>query len=457
MISSNSSSDNLSSSPIVQEYIQRTRKSRIAFEKAKILLPGGIARNSVFYNPYPSFVKSGKGSRVVDIDGNELVDYLNNFTALIHGHADPQIIAVVKQILDLGTAFGAPNEYEYVLAEMVSERMPSIEQMRFAVSGTEATYACIMAARAYSKKRKIVKFEGGFHGNHEDVMISTHPKQDSRNLPRGELDSSGVNPAVLESTFVLPYNRIDKVEELLASEGNSIAAVIVEPVIGVGGQIPATSEFLHGLRELCTHYGVLLIFDEIVTGFRLALGGAQEKYNVKPDLTALAKILGGGFPVGGFGGPKEIMQVFDLSKGPLVPWSGTFSANPITLVAGIASLSKLNTSSYERLDSMAMSIENSFSKISSDIKYPVKMTRAGSLFNIHFTSNMIREHRDVLAEDKSIKNNFFISMINEGILMGARGLACTSTAMDDSDIQKFIRAMERSLYRVQDLVKVQIH
>ena len=431
--------------PQLTRFLQKSKTSKANYEKASRLLPGGVARDSVFYSPHPIFIRSGRGCNVVDLDGNKLIDFHNNFTSLIHGHSDPDMVRAVKQQLSKGTAFAAPTELEYKLVDLVSRRMPSIEKMRFGNSGLEATLAAIMGARAYTKRYKIIKFEGGFRGLHPDVMVSTHPTSKNQNFPKGKLDSIGINPAILDSTYVLPYNDLGAVEELIRKHSEDIAAIIVEPMQGVAGDIPGDVDFLKGLRELCTRYGTVLIFDEIVTGFRLSMGGAQEKFGIRPDLTALGKNLGGGFPVGGFGGSKEVMSVFDPLKGGKTPFSGTFSGNPVTLTAGLAALSKLKKETYRRMDSLSRKIEDNLNKVNEDLKLPLRISRVGSLFNFHFVSHDVKRISDLFDENKKMKNDFYLSMFDHGILIGPRGLGCISTPMGAAEIEKFNKAMDASL------------
>ncbi|MDA4129192.1 MAG: aspartate aminotransferase family protein [Thaumarchaeota archaeon] len=438
-------------SSISKIYTERSSRSKVAFENAKKWLPGGVARNSVLAPPYPIFIETGKGSYIWDVDGNELIDFQNNFTSLIHGHADLDVMEAARAQMENGTAFGAPTELEYELCDVVGRRMPSLEQMRFANSGSEAAQYCILAAKAYTGKKKIVKFQGAFHGLNEHLMVSMHPTyvDSAAEGPLGQLDSEGMNGSILQTTYALPYNQLGPLSKLLEAEAHSIAAIIVEPVLGVGGQIPATEEFLHGMRELATRYGIVLIFDEIVTGFRLAVGGAQEKFGIRADLTALGKIVGGGFSVGMFGGEREIMEVFDPSKGPRVPCSGTFAANPVTLTAGLTTLRKLNMESYEMLDGKAKRVEKWLDENSPRFGIPVNLTRAGSVFNLHFVNNEVTQYFDLREENKKMKNDFYISMFNQGISMAARGMCCISTPMTTQDINSFIDAMEVSLDAVR--------
>jgi glutamate-1-semialdehyde 2,1-aminomutase len=441
-----------SPNPILQGYLNRTKRSLEHYRKSRKLLPAGVTRNMTFTSPHPTYLKSGKGSRVTDIDGNVYIDFLNNYTSLIHGHADPDVIEAVSRQLKNGTAFGLSTELEYKLAELVSKRMPSIENMRFCNSGTEATLFCLLGARAMVRRRKIVKFEGGFHGNHESVMISVHPKGPEERYPRGEPDSIAVTPQTVENTYVLPFNELEPVRKLVASDKDSIAAVIVEPVMGVAGMIPARREFLTGLREICSRNNIILIFDEIITGFRLSMGGGQEYYHVKPDLTSLGKLLGGGFPVGGFGGSREIMAMYDPTKGPKVPQSGTFSSNPVTLTAGYASLSKLKNETYRRLNGYADEIKRKMTAVSSDYRFPIRLTGAASLFNFHFTDHEITNYRGAATSNPILLDNFYLSMLNEGILMEKRGLGCISTPMGNKEIQGYMSALASTFDLMQNLM-----
>jgi len=344
---------------ILNEYLERTNKSRALHMTAQQFLPGGNSRSVVYYNPYPIYMARGQGCRFYDVDGNEYIDFINNYTSLILGHSHPSIKAAVQAQLELGTSFAAPTELEAKLAEIIHKRVPSIEKLRYANSGSEATLNAIRAARAFTGKSKLAKIEGGYNGSHDPVEVSVSPPihlAGSRKNPRSIPDSAGIPDGVVNDVVVLPFNDSNTAEQIIREHAKDLAAVIVEPVLGAGGCLPAQADFLKTLREVTEQHDVILIFDEVIS-FRVSKGGAQEIYQIQPDLTTIGKIIGGGFPVGAFGGREDIMDLFSPSRGsPIIPHSGTFNGNPITLVAGIAALNEMTlfTLPIEKLATIVM-------------------------------------------------------------------------------------------------------
>ena len=437
--------------PFLASYKKRTPKSRALFQRSQTKLPGGNTRAAVYFQPYPLYLGRGKGYNVWDIDGNRYVDFHNNYTALILGHANPGVVRAVRERVADGTCFGAPSEYEYALAELVSKRMQSIDKMRFCNSGTEATMYSLLTAKAFTGRTRILKFEGAYHGTHESALVSTHPPAGSGYPIIPIPDVAGVSPSVLNDVLVARFNDQESVERVFRDHGKELAALIVEPVMGSAGMIPAKKEFLKLLRELCTANDVLLIFDEVITGFRLSMGGAQEYYGVAPDLTALGKNLGGGFPVGGYGGREDVMGLFDIVKVPKITLSGTFSANPVTMAAGLATLRQLNAATYQRLDRMGKSLQNVWEQAISDSHVPAVVSRAGSLLNIHFTRNEVVDYQSAKAEDSSLKSAFFLGMVVSGIFMAARGMAAISVPMSNSEIKAFAKAADQTFAMLRKL------
>ena len=310
-------------------------KSIEAFKKSQELIPGGVnspvrAFKSVKLNPV--FIAKGKGAYITDIDGNQYIDFVSSWGPLIFGHVHDTILTAINEAAQKGTSFGAPNEYETEMAELIVEMVPSIEKVRMVNSGTEATMSAIRLARGYTKRECFVKFAGNYHGHGDSFLI----KAGSGAITLGLPDSPGVTQGNAKDTLIAEYNNLDSVRKLFQEKGNDIAAIIVEPVAGNMGVVLPEKGFLQGLRDICTEYGALLIFDEVITGFRLAKGGAQEYFNVMPDLTTLGKIIGGGLPVGAYGGRKEIMDML-APIGPVYQ-AGTLSGNPLAMAAGIAML-----------------------------------------------------------------------------------------------------------------------
>ena len=303
-------------------------KSQQLFERAKKILPGGVNSPVRAFEPYPFFVEHAQGSKLYDADGKTYIDYCNAYGAMLFGHAYPEVMDAVKAQLSKGTLYGAPTEREVEFAELIQKASPCMEMMRLVSTGTEATMHAIRTARGYTGRKKIIKFEGCFHGSHDNVLV----KAGSGAATFGTPNSLGIPEETTRNTIVLPYNDVAAVEEAFKLEGNDIAAVIVEPVLANVGLILPKTDYLLNLRKITSKYGAVLIFDEIITGFRLALGGAQEYFNIKPDMATLGKVLGGGFPLAAFGGKKEIMQ--NISPVGKVYQAGTFSGNPVSATAG---------------------------------------------------------------------------------------------------------------------------
>ena len=439
----------------MNEFLQRTGKSRALHMEAQRLLPGGNSRSVVYFAPYPIYMSRGAGFRIYDVDGNEYLDFLNNYTSLILGHAHSNVMAAVQARLGLGTAFAAPTELESKLADIIHQRIPSIKQLRYANSGSEATLNAIRAARAFTGNSKLAKIEGGYHGSHDSVEISVAPPlhlAGSRKHPRSIPDSGGIPDGVIKDTVIMPFNDGDAAEQLIKEHAKELAAVIVEPVLGSAGVITPRNDYLKILREITEQYDIILIFDEIIS-FRVAKGGAQEIYNVTPDLTTLGKIIGGGFPVGAFGGREDIMALFSPSRGaPIIPHSGTFNGNPITLVAGIATLKDLTAQVYEDLNTLGNRLRAGLTQVFEEIGVVAQVTGIASLFNIHFTKKELINYRDAAGADKDLIPLLFLDLLNHGIFLAARGMGCLSVPMTNVEIDAFISAVRNSLRKLAERV-----
>ena len=308
---------------VSEEYLARNRRSREMADRAAGVLPGGTTRTTTFFAPFPPVLVSGEGAEIVDVDGNRRVDYLNNYTSLILGHAHPEVLARAQAVASRGTAFSSPTEQEVRLAEVLVERVASVDQVRFTNSGTEATMAAMRLARAFTGRPTVARFEGSYHGTHDYTATP----------------GAGIPEPIGDLMVTLPFNDIGGCEKVIGQLGDSLAAVIIEPVLGAGGVIAADREFLDFLRRETLRAGALLIFDEIIT-FRLHEGGAQATYGIRPDLTTFGKIIGGGFPIGGFGGREDVMALLHPTRGS-IRWGGTFNGNPVSAAAGIATLESL--------------------------------------------------------------------------------------------------------------------
>lgn len=434
----------------IDRFVQSAPVSRDKQAEAEKYLPGGSSRGTAFFDPYPHFIERGEGHYIYDADGNRLLDFMINATSLILGHAHPDVTATIQEQAARGTAFTGPTDPQVRLAKILTERVPSLDLIRFTNSGTEGTMMAIRAARAYTGRQKIAKFEGGYHGAHEYVSVSVRP-------PLEKLDPSGPTPiaehpglpdSILEQVIVLPYNDLDWCERVLRQNASELACLIMEPVVSSFGYLAGDIEFLRGLRDLTTELGIVLIYDE-VQSFRIAPGGAQETLGVVPDMTAFGKIIGGGTPVGAFGGRADIMELFDPTSGAAIPHAGTFNANPVTMAAGEVVMNHLTPEVYDRMNALGGEMRAKLSAVFDEFEVPAQVTGIGSLFGIHFTSEQIRDYRSVVRSDQTMRKALFTGLLNEGILLqtGAAGAMNSLTATDDID--SLVDATRRVVERVR--------
>lgn len=420
-------------------------KSKKLFAEAQRYLPGGVdspVRAFTAVGGTPPFIARGKGSRIFDADGNEFIDYVCSWGPLILGHAHPQVIEAVKRAADLGTSYGAPTELETILAKMVCEAMPSIEMVRFVSSGTEATMSALRLARGFTKRDKIIKFAGGYHGHADGLLIKAGSGVATLGIP----DSPGVPLSYAMNTLVAPYNDLAAVEELFRNYPGQIAAVIVEPVAANMGVVTPAVGFLAGLRELTKKSGALLIFDEVISGFRLSYGGAQSVFKITPDLTCLGKIIGGGLPVGAYGGRRDIMSLM-APLGPVYQ-AGTLSGNPLAVTAGIETLKALKQPGvYKQLERKAATLEDGIIKAASKADVSLCISRAGSLLTAFFTSDAVTDYDSAKKSDTALYAKFFWKMIEEGVYWPPSQFeaAFVSLAHTDEDIKTTVDAITRSL------------
>lgn len=410
------------------------------FEEAQKYIPGGVnspvrAFKSVGLNPV--YIEKGRGATIVDADGNEYIDYVGSWGPLILGHLHPEVTEAIIECLSAGTSFGAPTERETILARMIVEAMPSLEMVRLVSSGTEATMSAARLARAFTGRKKIVKFEGCYHG-HADMFLI---KAGSGALTHGVPTSPGVTPETAADTLNASFNDLGGLEELFSSQGEEIAAVIVEPVPGNMGVVPPRPGFLEGLRELTSRHGALLIFDEVITGFRLSYGGAQELYGIMPDLTCLGKIIGGGLPVGAYGGRKDIMSMVSPS-GPVYQ-AGTLSGNPLAVSAGIAALRALKRNGlYSELDQKASRLAKGLAEAAAQAGADVFFTRAGSMLCGFFTDQEVIDFKTACTSDTQKYSIFFRSMLDQGVYLAPSQFeaAFISDAHNDDMIDRTVEA-----------------
>jgi glutamate-1-semialdehyde 2,1-aminomutase len=418
-------------------------KSKAAFKEALQLMPGGVnspvrAFKSVHMDPV--YMERGKGSKIYDIDGNEYIDYVLSWGPLILGHADQQVIDKVKETAELGTSFGAPHELETKLANLVIERVPSVEVVRMVNSGTEATMSALRLARGYTDRNKIIKFEGCYHGHGDSLLIKAGSGVATLGLP----DSPGVPESVAQNTITVPYNDVESVRYAFEQFGEDIAALIVEPVAGNMGVVPPLPGFLQALRDLTTQYGSLLIFDEVMTGFRVDYQCAQGFYGVTPDLTCLGKVIGGGLPVGAYGGRREIMEQIAPS-GPIYQ-AGTLSGNPLAMAAGYETLRQLKPADYKNFAQKANRLAEGLSSAASKYDIPHKVNRAGSMVGFFFTDQDVINFETASSSNLNHFTNYFTVMLQQGISLPPsqfEGLFL-STQHSEQDIEKTIEAAEKS-------------
>lgn len=416
------------------------QKSQELFEKAQRVIPGGVnspvrAFKSVGMNP--PFIARGDGSRMWDMDGNEYIDYVCSWGPLILGHRHPAVVQAIQQCLERGTTYGAPTDLEVTLAEKVVEALPAVEMVRMVNSGTEATMSALRLARAYTNRKKIVKFEGCYHGHHDSLLI----KAGSGALTHGVPTSPGVPEDIAGNTINACYNDLELLEKIFTEVGSDIAAIIVEPLAGNMGIVAPAEGFLLGLRSLCNKYGSLLIFDEVITGFRLSYGGAQSYYKVMPDLTCLGKIIGGGLPVGAYGGPKEIMQM--ISPAGPVYQAGTLSGNPLAMTAGIATLEQLQRPGvYEELDRKSALLAQGLAQAAQAANVAVSFNRTQSLQTCFFTKEAVRDFATAASSDTQRYATFFRSMLEQGIYLAPSQFEASfvSLAHTVKDIERTVEA-----------------
>jgi len=422
----------------------QTNRSAALFARAQRVMPGGVnspVRAFRSVGGTPRFIASAQGSRITDVDGNEYLDYVCSWGPLILGHADERVVAAARAALEKGSSYGAPTEAEVEMAELVCECFPSVGLVRMVNSGTEAVMSAVRVARAYTCRDKIIKFDGCWHGHADGLLV----KAGSTGLQYGVPDSAGVPASYAEHTLVARYNDLDSVRGLLDQAQGEIAAVIVEPVAGNMGVVPPEPGFLQGLRDLTTDAGVLLIFDEVITGFRLALGGAQELYGIRADLTTLGKIIGGGFPVGAYGGRREIMERVS-PLGPSVQ-AGTLAGNPVAMAAGLATLRSLREpGTYESLEAKSRTLADGIAAAAQAHGVDLTCNRVGSLMTAFFTSRLVTNADDLAHCDKERYARFFHLMLDQGVALAPSycEAAFVSTAHSDDDIATTVAAADQA-------------
>jgi glutamate-1-semialdehyde 2,1-aminomutase len=428
----------------ITDYQAKTPRSRQLFEEALRVMPGGNSRTTTFFDPYPFYITRGEGARVWDADGVERLDFNGNYTSLILGHANPPVVKAIQDAATHGMSFPGPSEHEIRLAEILTTRIPGMEVVRFANSGTEATMHAVRVARAYKGRAKIAKFEGAYHGTHDWVLVSVAPDPataGSRKRPKSVAWSAGVPPMVMKHVVTLPWNDADACEKILEKQAGDVAAVIVDPLFANAGMIAPREGFLEKLREVTQRLDILLIFDEVIS-FRVGRGGAQERFGIRPDLTTLGKIIGGGLAVGAFGGRADVMNPYDPRDGKgRINHGGTFNANPLTMAGGIATMEQLTPEAYARLEALGERLRDGVRRLLRKKGYAGQITGTGSLFWIHHTKKKLSDYRSARPEDATAPARTFMGLVNEGVLLSQRGLGACSLAMTDADVDRFVETL----------------
>ena len=427
-------------------YADARPNSRRLHTEACKYMPGGDTRTATFFLPFPNFIKYGDGAYMYDEDGFKLLDFQNNYTSLIHGHAHPETVEAVREQIAKGSAYTAPFEKQIELSAILTQRFPSVDMIRYTNSGTEANMHALRIARAYTGKAKIIKTEGGYHGTTDVFEASVDP-----NIKKaGTLDqikvipeSRGVSENALKDVLVVPFNDIERTRKMIEEHHRETACIIIEPIMGSAGQITPDLEYLKFLREITEQYHIVLIFDEVVTG-RLSLGGAQKFYGVTPDLTTMGKIIGGGTPVGAFGGKQEIMQMYDPREKKMYH-SGTFNGNAVTMAAGLATMKAYNQEAVDYVNGLGTLFKEGVLKIYDKLGLNMKISGAGSIYNILFTDKEVKNYRDAASAHEELNKVLYMSLLTKGVFDAERGMFCMSTAMTKEDIRFGLDTLETSL------------
>jgi len=439
---------------LTEEYILKTRESKALHEKAKKYMPGGDTRTITFFKPYPSYIEYGKGFNIWDADGNRIIDFQNNYTSLIHGHAYKGIVDAVSEQIAKGSVFSAPLRQQTELAEIICSRVPSVEMIRFTNSGTEATMHAVRAARAYTGRTRIVKIEGGYHGSSDIFEASVEPDLDkvgSMENPKSIADSKGVPQEIMDQVIIVPFNNIDVAKNLIERNYKDIAAFIIEPLLGSAGMLEPRKEYLEFIREITIKYGIILIFDEVVS-FRLTTGGAQKYNGIVPDMTAFGKIIGGGLPIGAFGGNGKIMRMYD-PEAKTMYHSGTFNGNAISMAAGIAAMKAYGENEVSHINKLGELFRSECNKVFKEVGIDIWVNGVGSLNNIIFSNGKITEYRGIAKSHEELNVLMGLALINKGIFMAPRGMFCISTPMTEVEIFKAAEAIKESLIEIYPAIK----
>ncbi len=427
-------------------YLHRTQQSHALFDRARRVLPGGDTRTGTFHTPYPLFVARGEGCHLWDADGHQYLDVLNNFTSLVHGHGHTAVVRAIADQAGKGTVHGTANAMQVALAEVLCKRVPSVERVRFCNSGTEATLGALRAAKAFTKRPKILKMAGCYHGSHDQVAVAVSAPFDA--VP------PGLSPGAVGEVVVGAFNDLDTTAALVRKHRDKLAAVIVEPLTGTGA-LPAERAFLQGLREVTTACGVLLVFDEVIT-FRLAPGGLQEVHGIRPDLTSFGKIVGGGLPVGAFGGRADVMATYDPSLPGTIAHSGTYNGNATTMAAGLATLRLFDGAAIGRLNASGELVRARLQAAAERIGVEATLTGYGSLMQLHFTAGPLRTPDDLGRSDQRLVRLLHLLLLNRGVFSATRQTYVLSTVMHQAALDVFTDRVSDALAEIAKAVRATV-
>lgn len=426
-------------------------KSKEIYEEGIKYIPGGVnspVRAFKSVETTPVMIKSAKGTKLTDEDGNEYIDFIGSWGPAVFGHSNEELLSGIDEHLKNGLTYGLPTGIEVEMAKLMVEAYPAIDMVRMVNSGTEATMSAIRVARGYTKRKKIVKFEGCYHGHSDSLLV----KSGSGTITYGVPTSLGVPEEIVENTIVARFNDIEEIEKIFQEQGKEIACIIVEPVAGNMGLVPGDKEFLETLRKLCTEFGAVLIFDEVITGFRIAYGGAAEVYGIEPDMACFGKIIGGGFPVGAYGGKREIMEMVSPLGG--VYQAGTLSGNPIAMHLGVKSLNMLkeNPKVYDELEEKAIFIEEEFKKNIEETKAKAKIVRFKDMLTLFFGEGEFKNYDDVMKCDTNMYGKYFKKMLEKGIMLPPAQFECIflSAAHSEEDLEKLVKANLEALRELNE-------
>lgn len=445
-----------------KQYISRTKKSREIYDEARHYLAGGVPGAARYRRPYPLYLKEAKGSRIWDVDGNEYIDLLCGGGPAILGHSPAPVMEAVRQQLDHGTIIQIAPEVTVEVAKKITQHMPGMEMLRFVTSGSEGVHLALRVARVYTGREKHAKCEGNYNGQLDNELISGSVFGGSEDCPQSLAQSAGIPKSVLKDVIVLPWNNAEASVALIKKHAKELAAVVLVPVGGLYlGSIPAEKSFVEALRKVCNEENIVLIYDEVITGFRFGLSGGYSITGVIPDLRVLAKLIGGGFPVGAYGGRRDIMEKV---VSPLRPAeakdailqrqkifsSGTFSGNPISMVAGLATIKELEKPGfYERIDGYGERMRSGLREIAADMEIPMQVTGVGSMFCVHFSEHPVKNVRDVMRSDRETGAAFYMGLVANGVYIKTHHVAFTSGAHTDADIDKILEVVEEVLREIK--------